>query len=74
LREWVADAQASAAAGLRSFATGLLSDWDAVAAAVAVRWSSGIVERHTNRIKFLKRHRFGRAKTTLLRKRILLTN
>lgn len=74
LRTWVADAQSSACAELRAFATGLLADWDAVTAAVTMRWNSGVVEGHVNRIKMLKRQMFGRAKTDLLRKRVLLTS
>lgn len=74
LREWVADTQAGTSPELRGFATGLLSDWNAVAAAVTMRWSSGTVEGHVNRIKMLKRQMFGRAKPDLLRKRVLLAN
>lgn len=37
-----------------------------------MRYSSGVVEGHNNRIKMLKRQMFGRASLDLLRKRALL--
>jgi transposase len=37
-----------------------------------LRWNSGVVEGHVNRIKTLKRQMFGRAGFALLRKRVLL--
>nr|WP_195911293.1 transposase [Streptomyces kaniharaensis] len=72
LEQWTADAEASALPGLRGFATGLRKDWDAVMAGLTLRWNSGPVEGHVNRIKMLKRQMFGRAKLDLLRKRVLL--
>nr|WP_280684979.1 ISL3 family transposase [Kitasatospora sp. MAA19] len=72
LEQWTADAEASALPELRGFATGLRKDWDAVVAGLTLRWNSGPVEGHVNRIKMLKRQMFGRAKLDLLRKRVLL--
>ena len=40
---------------LQSFITGLRADQDAVTAGLTLRWSSGSVEGHINRIKMLKR-------------------
>ncbi|MFJ6140960.1 ISL3 family transposase [Kitasatospora sp. NPDC092286] len=72
LEQWTADAEASHLPELRGFATGLRRDWDAVLAGLTLRWNSGPVEGHVNRIKMIKRQMFGRAKLDLLRKRVLL--
>lgn len=48
--------------------------WDAVTADLTLRWNSGPVEGHVNRIKMLKRQMFGRAKLDLLRTRVLLAS
>ncbi|MFD8594993.1 transposase [Kitasatospora sp. NPDC059646] len=72
LERWTADAEASTLPELRGFATGLRKDWDAVVAGLTLRWNSGPVEGHVNRIKMLKRQMFGRAKLDLLRKCVLL--
>ncbi|MEU0990661.1 transposase [Streptomyces sp. NPDC005953] len=74
LEQWTTDAQASRLQELRGFATGLRKDWDADMAGLTLRWNSGPVEGHVNRIKMLKRQMFGRAKLDLLRKRVLLTS
>ncbi|WP_370155871.1 ISL3 family transposase [Streptacidiphilus sp. EB129] len=73
LERWTSDAEASRLPELRGFATGLRKDWDAVMAGLTLRWNSGPVEGHVNRIKMLKRQMFGRAKLDLLRKRVLLS-
>ena len=57
--------------GLRGFAQGLLSDIDAVRAALSLPWSNGPVEGQINRLKLLKRQMYGRAKFDLLRSRVL---
>jgi transposase len=49
----------------------LRADWNAVAAAVTLKWNSGSTDGQVNRIKILKRQMFGRAKPDLLRKRVL---
>ena len=59
---------------LRSFVVGVRRDQDAVTAGLTLPWNSGVVEGHVNRLKMLKRQMFGRAKTDLLRKRVLLTD
>jgi hypothetical protein len=71
LAEWIDQAQTAALKETASFATGLLADWNAVAAAVTLKWNSGSTEGQVNRIKMLKRQMFGRAKPDLLRKRVL---
>jgi transposase len=60
------------APALRSFATGLDRDLDAVTAGLTLSHSSGPVEGAVNRIKMIKRQMFGRANFDLLRKRVLL--
>nr|WP_303392129.1 transposase [Kitasatospora sp. NA04385] len=74
LEQWTADAQAGGLPELRGFATGLRKGWDAVTAGLTLRWNSGPVEGHVNRITMLKRQMFGRAKLDLLRERVLLAS
>jgi transposase len=59
---------------LRRFAASLRADLDAVRAAFSSRWSSGQVEGHVNRLKFLKRQMYSRASLDLLRVRVLHPN
>jgi len=73
LEQWMT-AAASAEPALRSFVTGLRADQDAVTAGLTLRWSSGCVEGHVNRIKMLKRQMYGRASPDLLRRRVLLAD
>ncbi|OXR40304.1 hypothetical protein B7C42_07642 [Nocardia cerradoensis] len=73
LERWMAAVDADDQPALHSFVRGLRRDQDAVTAGLSMSWSSGTVEGHVNRIKMLKRQMFGRAKTDLLRKRILLS-
>jgi transposase len=68
---WLADAQASAVARLRTFAEGLLKDYAAVRAALEFEESNGQVEGQVNRLKVLKRIMYGRANFDLLRLRVL---
>jgi transposase len=71
LGEWIRDVDANGSPALRSFATGLRVDFDAVTAGLTLDYSSGAVEGTVNRIKMIKRQMFGRARFDLLRKRIL---
>jgi transposase len=59
---------------LRSFARGIRRDYQAVANALTLPWSSGLVEGLNTRTKLLQRQMYGRASFPLLRKRILLTS
>lgn len=68
LTPWLADAERSE---LRSLATSLRRDRDAVLAAVCFRWSNGQVEGQVNRLKLVKRTMYGRAGFALLRRRVL---
>ena len=55
LDPWLQQAQDSAVPALQRFAKRLLSDYDAVRAAVTLAWSNGQVEGQINRLKTLKR-------------------
>ncbi|MGW4898010.1 ISL3 family transposase [Kitasatospora sp. NPDC004240] len=72
LKDWITRVQQDQVPALRSFATGLLQDLDAVVAGLTLSYSSGAVEGHNNKIKMIKRQMFGRAGFDLLRKRVLL--
>lgn len=72
LRGWMQRVDTDGAPALRSFATGLDRDLDAVTAGLTMPYSSGPVEGTVNRIKMIKRQMFGRANFDLLRKRVLL--
>src|SRR5207245_2852050 len=71
LDPWLQRATTSAVDAMRRFATGLSEDYAAVKAGVTLRWSTGPVEGHINRLKMLKRQMFGRAHLDLLRHRFL---
>jgi hypothetical protein len=70
LGEWLAKAEASPCAELRTFGAGLRQDEAAVRAALAEQWSNGPVGGHVNRLKLIKRQMFGRARFRLLRARV----
>jgi transposase len=74
LPAWASQAETSPVSELRGFAKGLRKDWAAVTAGLTVSYSSGPVEGHVNRIKMIKRQMYGRAKSDLLRKRVLLAD
>jgi transposase len=71
LEQWLQDVAASGIKSLKSFANGLRSDLAAVRNALSMPWSNGQVEGQINRLKFIKRQMYGRAKLDLLRKRVL---
>jgi transposase len=54
---------------LASFARRLRRDHDAVAAALQLPWSNGMVEGQIHRLKLIKRQMYGRASFDLLRLR-----
>ena len=74
LEPWMTAAEATGEPALRSFVTGLRADQEAVTNGLSLRWSSGSVEGHVNRIKMIKRQMYGRAGPDLLRRRILLSD
>jgi transposase len=71
LDEWTDKVEADDLPALDSFVGGIRRDHDAVVAGLTLRWSSGPVEGHVNRLKMLKRQMFGRANLDLLRRRVL---
>ncbi|WP_257234732.1 transposase [Streptomyces sp. JV178] len=56
---------------MKGFAGFLRQDLDAVTAGLTLRWSSGVVEGHVNRVKTLERAMYGRASFWPLRTRII---
>jgi transposase len=56
---------------MRTFASGLTKDRDAVAAALALPWSNGQTEGQITRLKLVKRQMFGRGKLDLLEARLI---
>jgi transposase len=71
LEGWLTRASQSGIADLVRFAAGLRQDQAAVAAALTLPFSNGQVEGQVNRLKFIKRSGYGRAKFDLLRHRVL---
>ncbi|MFF0228206.1 ISL3 family transposase [Streptomyces sp. NPDC004629] len=72
LGHWIDRVQADDLSALHGFVNGLGQDLDAVVAGLSLRYSSGAVEGHNNKVKMIKRQMFGRANFDLLRKRVLL--
>ena len=68
---WIEKAQKCSASKLRSFATGLTLDYQAVQAALSFDWSNGQLEGQVNRLKTIKRMMYGRAKFDSLKKMVL---
>jgi len=71
LQTWQEKARASGIGEFIWFANGVEPDRSAVEAACSSQWSQGQVEGKVNRLKYLKRQMFGRAKFDLLRARVL---
>ncbi len=72
LDPWINKALESGIPAIKNFAKGLQQDYDAVKAAVSLKWSNGQVEGQVNRLKTIKRIMYGRASFRLLRKRVLM--
>jgi transposase len=71
LAPWIEAAISSDVAALARFARQLLNDFAAVHNALLLPWSNGQVEGQINRLKFIKRQMYGRARFDLLRKRVI---
>lgn len=69
--DWLSDGEAIPVYQLQTFVTGLRQDYDAIYAALSMPWSNGQTEGQVNRLKFIKRQMYGRAKFDLLRLRVL---
>jgi len=68
---WLQDAAQSGIHGMRRYASTLRLDLAAVENAIREPWSNGQVEGQINRLKTLKRAKYGRAGIELLRARML---
>ena len=71
LDPWLTRATASTLEAFQRFASGLQEDSKAVKAGVTLPWSTSPVEGHSNRLKMVKRQRFGRARLDLLSRRFV---
>jgi transposase len=69
--DWLVKAKTSGLKDLKNFAVGLEQDREAVYAALKLEISNGQVEGQVNRLKFLKRQMYGRAKFDLLKAKVL---
>jgi transposase len=72
LDKWLTAVEADDQPELRSFATGIRKDKEAVINGLTLPCSSGRVEGTVNKIKTIKRQMYGRAGFPLLRKRVIL--
>jgi transposase len=68
---WPGWLEAAESSPYAPFARHLRRDQDAVAAALQLPWSNGIVEGQIHRLKLIKRQMYGRASFDLLRLRVL---
>lgn len=68
---WLTDAAQSRLAPFERLARTLEADRSAVLAGIELPWSTGPVEGHITRVKFIKRVGYGRAGLSLLRARII---
>ncbi len=69
---WITSARRSGLAPLVRFTVSLTDDLDAVHAAVALPYNSGVAEGRITDLKLIKRQMAGRAGIQLLRKRVIL--
>lgn len=72
LKHWIDRARASGIREMAAFATGLLTDYQAIRNAMSLHWSNGPVEGNVNKLKTIKRQMYGRAGFDLLKKRLVL--
>ncbi len=68
---WLAACSTHEVTQVRTFAVGIQQDYAAIRAALGTPWSNGQTEGQVNRLKFLKRQMYGRARFDLLRLRVL---
>lgn len=71
LDQWLTDVAASDIKALTTFANDIRADLAAVRNVLRLSWSNGQTEGQINRLKFIKRQMYGRAKLDLLRRRVL---
>jgi transposase len=71
VEEWLTQAAQSSLRPVQRLAKSFRRDVAAIKAGLILPWSTGPVEGHINRLKLVKRQRFGRAKLDLLASRFL---
>ena len=71
LEEWIKLAESAVGNPFKGFLNGIRRDYEAVQKAFTSTWSNGQTEGHVNRLKYIKRQMFGRAKFDLLKARVL---
>jgi len=71
LENWLEQADQNHYRGWKNFGAGLKQNKKAVRAALTLSWSNGPTEGHINRLKYLKRLMYGRAKDDMLRQHVL---
>jgi transposase len=71
LDTWIDAVSEHGPAEMRRFALGLRDDYAAVRAGLTLVQSNGQTEGQINRLKLVKRGRYGRGKLDLLRQRVL---
>ena len=68
---WLAVAEACGIAELRSVATFMRRDYQAIVAGLTLPWSNGQTEGQVTRLKLVKRQMYGRGKLDLLKRRLI---
>ena len=71
LEGWLAKAFDTEIPELLSFVAGVRLDFQAVRNSLVYEFNNGLLEGHVNRVKTTKRMMYGRAKSDLLRQRVL---
>ena len=71
---WLPRARVCKVPELRRLTARFDADLSAVRAAFSSPWSNGQTEGHVNRLKYLRKQMYGRAKLDLLRIRVLRPN
>lgn len=71
LKSWLVKVEKSKISELVGFVNGVKLDLKAVEAAFSSEWSNGQTEGQVNRLKFIKRQMYGRAKFDLLKARVV---
>jgi transposase len=72
LDNWLNKVKESGISELGSFAKGIIRDKAEVLAGLTLPYSNGQTEGQVNRLKYIKRQMYGRAKFDLLKKRVLI--
>ena len=71
LKQFIDKYSVSDIKAIKSFASGMLTDYHAVKNAVVSDLSNGFVEGNNNKVKLIKRSMYGRAGLNLLRAKVI---